>query len=185
MKCLRLYCWSLASLSCLVLVNVNGSTSSEAKQRFTPPGLSLNKFVSAAPLIVAAVCSDGVAMIAAHTSADEEPLLYHDCYQPQQRADDDSETIATEQSLLSVNDLPETYGGPFRVHAIDACGTTLLCAGWRADCEIVAQKCRAIAQSETARFGPQISRLLYYYGHVLATELSFYMAQCAVSERVS
>jgi hypothetical protein len=65
-------CWS-----CLILL-ADGSSPSAAASAAGLEGVNVaSPFVSAAPLIVAAVCRDGVAVVAAHTSTDDEPLLYH------------------------------------------------------------------------------------------------------------
>jgi len=134
-------------------------------------GITPDKFVLAAPLMVAAVCRDGIVIAAAHTSLDDEPLLYHCFSEGQQQKIDHL-----------FQDLPTNYGGPFRIQPIDAYGTTLVCTGWRADCENLVSRCRGLATIEINRFGKPSSD--HMYGRYLAIELSFYMAQCAVSERV-
>jgi hypothetical protein len=185
-------CWS-----CLILL-VDGSSPSSG---FSEKGGGLegvavaSQFVSAAPLIVAAVCRDGVAVVAAHTSTEDEPLLYHSTLQDHTtniNTIDESENkdsdLIDEHSVqargnVNVKDLPLDYGGPFRIHPIDSFGTTLVGAGWRADCEILASRCRSIAASQLASMGPPAQGSLY--GRLVSTDLSMYMSQCAVSERVS
>jgi hypothetical protein len=164
-------CWS----SLILLADGSSASSASSGMEGASP------FVSAAPLIVAAVCRDGVAVVAAHTSTEDEPLLYHSTLQDHIDEDSDSNGV-------NVQDLPLDYGGPFRIHSIDSFGTTLVSAGWRSDCEVLANSCRSIAASQLARMGPppaaDTAGSSTLYGHFLATELSLYMSTCAVSERV-
>jgi hypothetical protein len=158
--------------------------------------LTPDRFVSAAPLIIAAVCSDGVAILATHTAFSDEPLILDD-----DEAHENSTTTATTNNLGDVKmmsnetvsnttitrmprDLPRSYRGPFRINLIDGYGTSLVCAGWRADGEMLAQACRSLASSELAVFGEPSFRTCEY-GHYIASEASLWMAQCAVSESVS
>lgn len=165
-------------LSCLqVLLLADGSSPSSASSGLEGVAVA-SQFVSAAPLIVAAACRNGVAVVATHTSTDDEPLLYHSTSDEQDIVEDKKDTQS-----LRVKDLPLGYGGPFRIHPIDSFGTALVSAGWRADCEVLAARCRSIAASQVISMGPPAPGRLY--GHFCSTELSFYMAQCAVSERVS
>lgn len=131
------------------------------------PGIKPDPFVQAAPLIVAAVCKDGIVVLAAHSSDEDEPLLYGE----------------TTSSDTEFQDLPEGYKGPFRINALDTSGTVLVCAGWRADCEALVARGRGLAQAERRLFGPSASPLAT--GTILSKDLSLYLAQCACSERVS
>jgi hypothetical protein len=173
------YLFLMVSSSSLSFVSVRGGVSNDVEGQGTLPlhGLKPDTFVLAAPLIVAAVCQDGVVVLAAHTTADDEPLLYHSY--PDGDSNSSNETTASSP----FQDLPSTFGGPFRIQPIDAFGTTLVCTGWRADCERLITRCRALATTEMSQFGAPSQRSIY--GRYLATELSFYMAQCALSERVS
>jgi hypothetical protein len=170
-----LLCWSS-----LILL-ADGSSASSALEG----AAGASQFVSAAPLIVAAVCRDGVAVVAAHTSTEDEPLLYHSTLDDSAVESKDSEGDEHSVSIgvKDVQDLPLDYGGPFRIHTIDSFGTTLVSAGWRSDCEVLANSCRSIAASQLASYGPPDTGSSLY-GHFLATELSLYMSTCAVSERV-
>jgi hypothetical protein len=181
-----LLCW----FSLILLAN-GSSASGQGSGLEGVAGAS--QFVSAAPLIVAAVCRDGVAVVAAHTSTEDEPLLYHSTSTLQdidedsnvENKDNDSdEDSSSVQVGVNVQDLPLDYGGPIRIHPIDSFGTTLVSAGWRSDCEILASRCRSIAASQLASMGPPATGSSLY-GHLVSTELSLYMSQCAVSERVS
>lgn len=138
-------------------------------------GVSPDPFVAAAPLIIAAVCSDGVILVAVHTTFANEPLLSDDT------VSSSSSTSSTNNST-SLQDLPKSYRGPFRIYSIDGFGTGLICAGWRADGQILAEYCRSVASDELAVFGEP--RQNDDYGNYLASETSLWMAQCAVSERV-
>ena len=70
----------------------------------------------------------------------------------------------------------------FRIHQIDGHGTSLVCAGWRADAQIMVDYCRSLASTELAVFGE--SKPDSDYGQYIASEVSLWMAQRAVSERV-
>jgi hypothetical protein len=133
-------------------------------------GVNPDPFVAASPLIVAATCSDGVVLVAVHTTFSKEPLLL-----------DHSEVNQTAING-TLRDLPSGYRGPFRIYSVDGFGTGMVCAGWRADGQVLAEYCRSVASDEVAVFGtPQTSAT---YGQYLSSEASLWMAQCAVSERV-
>jgi hypothetical protein len=143
---------------------------------FPLAGVAPNPFVSAAPLIVAAVCSDGVVLVAVHTNFANEPLLLDEA---DMVASDDNKN---QTNTTTLQDLPKGYRGPFRIYSVDGFGTGLVCAGWRADGQILAQYCRSLASEEVDVFG--VPRPNADYGSYLASEASLWMAQCAVSERV-
>jgi hypothetical protein len=162
-------------------------------------GLQPDKFVSLAPLIVAAVCSDGIVMIATHTSYLQEPLLMR---LPDNSQDNssflemsinttDTAINSTQQQNTSEaasnvtlpRDVPLDFRGPFRIQSIDSVGSTLLCAGWKTDGDWLTQTCRDLAESEIANFGPPTTGS--GYGRYIANEASFWMAQCAVSDQVN
>lgn len=186
--CLFLFAISTCNASTSGSVSASSASSSRGKSSL---GMQPSPFVAAAPLIAAAVCRDGVVIVAAHASAQDEPLLYHTYKDNTETNENKDETITngaitTTASVLGT-DLPRDFKGPFRIQAIDAYGTTLVCAGWRSDCDILTARCRALAASETSRMGQQqqpSSCAGNVYGHYLATELSLYMSHCAVSERV-
>ncbi|GKY94151.1 hypothetical protein MPSEU_000381200 [Mayamaea pseudoterrestris] len=152
------------------------ATSKDSNSKFPKPGIKADSFVQASPLVCAAVCRNGVLVVAAHVNVDEsEPLLYysssHDAASARNNSND------TNGSFL---DLPPNFQGPFRIHAVDTRGTCLVAAGWRADGERLLQKCRRLADEERATYGDETSPL---YVRFLAMELSLYLAQCQVSER--
>jgi len=120
-------------------------------------------------------------MVASHVTSSKERLL-RDIIRPEDDAANDNQ----KSSAAIFQDLPELYGGPFRIHTIDRYGTHLLAAGWRADCDLFTAKLRSIASREKAVFGPPTPKWgLPYYARHLAQEASYWMAQCAVSEAVS
>lgn len=152
-------------------------------------GTKPDKFVQASPIIVAAVCSDGVVMVASHTVSVEEKLL-RQVFPEQKGNEENKEMEATKNEDGDNNnnvatrwkDLQEDYGGPFRINKIDRFGTHLMCAGWRADGEMLTEKCRSISSREIAKFGSPKWGLPY--GRYLAMEASLWMAQRAVSDGV-
>jgi len=171
-----------------------GMSVEEKMEHLGLQGMKPDPFVAASPLIVAAVCSDGIAMIAAHTVAAKEKLLRDHTTTPIQENDKDDEaekddtstgTSKESSSLESLiakwRDLQKDHG-PHRINIIDRFGTFLLSAGWRADCELLMDKIRSMASKEVAVFGPPKWGLPY--GRMLATEASHWMAQCSVSEHV-
>ncbi len=145
------------------------TASSSANNNDMPgrAGMKLDSFVTAAPLVLGAVCRDGVALIAAHTSSAEEPLLY---------------TIHQQSSDDWFLDLPENYAGPFRIRRVDRCGTAFVACGWRADGDYLWDKVKAVAAAEILQYGPPS---MTYYRKYLASQLSLCMAQCALSDQVN
>ena len=190
-----------SALVCLLLISFTvvslasssataGSSSNKQPNRLGLPGALPDPFVAASPLIVAAVCSDGVAMVATHTVSSKENLL-RDYRSDENRAndinDDDPEKERGDgkptTAASGLKDIPRDHGGPYRIQKIDRCGTHLLSAGWRADCDLLTAKVRSIASRETSIFGPPKWGLPF--GRHLAQETSLWMAQCAVSDAVS
>lgn len=174
------------TVSLILLVLLCGASPSRGAAttddtRLPLHGVSPDRFVQGAPLTVAAVCRDGVALLAAHAPDDDEPLLYHRHFD-ENGVDERPNQDSTENSP-AFQDLPSDFGGPFRIHPIDGTGTVLASTGWRADCERLVAVAQSLASSERLRYGPpDIGQI---YPQYLATELSLYMAQCAASEGVS
>lgn len=168
----------------------SASSNQERLERLGLQGVRPDPFVAASPLIVAAVCSDGIAMVAAHTVSKKEKLLRN--FDPEKEAktknenkDDESDDKHDKRSSFAKiwKDLPNDHGGPYRINQIDRSGTHLLSAGWRADCDLLVEKIRSLASQELALFGsPQWG---IPYGRMLAQKSSFWMAQLAASEHVS
>jgi hypothetical protein len=173
--------------------------------------LGANPFVTSAPLIVAAVCSDGVALIALHTAFPEEPLLL-DADEGAEDSDDeeglvethqvesssvsegtendkngDNSTISQHNTTVQIKDMPRSYRGPFRIYSIDGFGTGMVCAGWRSHGQLLADYCRDLAKEELQVYGPprmtSSTTSCPEYGHYLATQTSAWMAYTAVLRR--
>jgi len=115
-------------------------------------------FVKASPLISAAVCRDGVALVAEHPSGD--PLLY---YKHGTSSQDTLDSILT------------------RMHTIDAAGASLMTTGWRSDCHRLVDVARDLAASEAQMHSPTHSDDFY---RIVAQKLSLYLATCYSSKAV-
>ncbi|GKY93205.1 hypothetical protein MPSEU_000288300 [Mayamaea pseudoterrestris] len=166
----------LATDATLRFAQASSTASKDSNSKFPKPGIKADSFVQASPLVCAAVCGDGVLVVAAHVNVDDsEPLLY---YSSNDAAD--SATDNSNDANGSFIDLPPNFQGPFRIHSGDTRGTCLASAGWRADGDALLRKCRRVADEERATYGDETSPL---YVRFLATELSLYLAQCEVSER--
>ena len=78
------------------------------------PPSGLDQFVSSSPLTVAAVCSDGVAIVAYHSSGDIEPLLFSSI-----NSSSSSMSYLSPHSTSSWNeDLPQSSRGPLRIEEV-------------------------------------------------------------------
>jgi hypothetical protein len=150
----------------------NGRSVSSSGEGYPLAGVAPDRFVAAAPLIVAAVCSDGVAVVATHTAFRDEPLLLDVL---------DNATVisnATGGNITEIpKDLPKSFRGPFRIHTIDGFGTCMVCAGWRADGQVLVDYCRSVASSEVSVFGEPTAGA--EYGRYIASDASLWMAQNA------
>ena len=160
-----------------------------------------NRFAALSPPAVAAVCRDGVVLVAVHSGPALEPLLV-----PAARAGSEEQSEATSEEdagddsgtkASALEDLPATYRGPFRVSPIDGHGTTLLSVGWRADCAAQAAKCRSLAAEEAATYGLGMGLLGSTggdgedgddavlmgpdYAAGIAADTSLWLAKCAIS----
>jgi hypothetical protein len=176
---------SLNNLVGILLIRDALSSSSSAATDRSKHGIRPDPFVEAAPLVLAACCRDGAVILAAHTVGVDEPLVY---WKPETvtasiTATTSATTTTEDQPQQQVTNLPNPgYKGPLRINSIDRFGTALVCSGWRADCQVLVEKCRSLATAEVMKFG-EPSRM--EYGNMLASDLSLHLAQCAVSERVS
>ena len=186
-------------IQCLFLLSsgANGSTSATtsskqgALQQLGLVGTIPDPFVAASPLLVAAVCADGIAMVATHTVSAKERLLRSDCLMTDNnnKKKNDKEPDKDEGPFHDL--LIESGGGPYRIQSIGSSATTssssschalLLAAGWRADCDLLNAKVRSLLSKETAVFGP--SKWGLPMARQLAQETSWWMTQCATSESV-
>jgi hypothetical protein len=194
--------------------------------------------VVAAPIIIAAVCKDGVAIIAAHppspssdskdengvivdeaTAIQMDPLLYYrpsknsdnndndnnDVSSTQQQSDKDSNDKKLSESTIIIDvtteeddgsipfvDIPIDFGGPYRINnigRISTDGIIVVSCGWRPDCQTILDHCETLLDNEIQIHGRRVSVLSTYtndytISNRLVNQLSYYKAQCAVSERV-
>ena len=173
-------------------------------------GIDRDPFVENAPLVIAVACRDGVAIVAAtepssgtthheklhYCIIDSEPLLYYNAseikemvqkHQPPQ-LNGDTMNINNDNDGYPFLDLPDTYAGPYRIQSLTSDGrrspTFYVSCGWKVDGYIhLRNAARDMVNNERYTFGivddKEISITL------LANQISLYMAQCAVSERVS
>lgn len=190
---------SISSTSSTTSTRSSSTINDEMIERMGLYGIKPDPFVLASPLIVAAVCADGVAMVASHTVSVTEKLMRE--VEPKQKVleqnissistgsnkqqqEDDTDSNRDMDITTRWKDLPvDQHGGPFRINKIDRFGTYLMAAGWRADCNMLAEVCRDISSREVTKFGAPKWGLPY--GRFLALEASFWMAKRAVSDGVS
>lgn len=161
------------------------SQSSRNKQNLGAAGCTLTKdvFVRASPLSLAAVCSDGIILVAFHTAAAMEPLLIDAEEQTNCINESDSTNTVTEnlseddlsKHLSCFRGLPTTGSAPHRIQQLDDNGTCLLCSGWRADGEALANKCRSLLRRDFTKYG-ETNAL------ALAADTSTWLANCAFSD---
>mmetsp|Transcript_15456 Transcript_15456/g.22796 ORF Transcript_15456/g.22796 Transcript_15456/m.22796 type:complete len:303 (+) Transcript_15456:57-965(+) len=185
-------------LAVLLHLPVISHSSSSTSSRSSPSSEFFKeqcKFVSASPLSVAAVCSDGIAILAAHTAPLYEPLLVkttkaNDNVRSDGSSPESDETIEKEMSSTDGQeknemhlDLPSDYRGPTRIELIDELGTSIVCAGWRTDCSSLAAKCQSIVSAEADRYGSGVSSI-EDNGRFLAQSASLWMSNCAFSDSV-
>ena len=183
-----------------------GSSINSARSAEASPSSSLpvhcrhDRFVSSSPLAVAAVCADGVALLAVHTAPSAEALLMEEDaaeHQDTELYSGDSARVEREDASNSFPpDLPLSSRGPFRIEMVDDRGTAILTAGWRADCVALADRCRSVAAAEAAEYGhgspasgdrdgSQLSSSVGdAYSRGVALDVALWMSRCAVSEDV-
>ncbi len=166
-------------------------------------------YVSASPLSVAAVCSDGIALISLHFGLELS-------------SDDGSRREAFNERVIEslFHDLPISSRGPLRIEPIHDNGATttnsmmtsscslrsppamaLITAGWRTDGMALSDAARELMMEETSLYCLPLSVTMgttssdegddaiandqqSYYGRRIADGLSYYMTKCAFSEGV-
>lgn len=169
-----------------LMVGFGDSSSSSSPSAASKGTMGTDPFVSSAPLIVAAVCSDGVALIALHTAFAEEPLLLDFNEVGRNRTSPtpstDKGNTTTTNTTVEIQDVPRSYRGPFRIYEIDSFGTGMVSAGWRPHGQMVADYCRDMASDELLVYGSPRMTLTYCmeYGQYLARKTSQWMAYTAV-----
>jgi len=157
------------------------STSSTSSIPYNKP----DRWVSASPIALTAVCQDGFAFVATHTAPKHEPLLMP--YRNDSEVSKDEEfgnfEVETDKKIQSLKypSLPSTYRGPLRIERVDGTGTCLISAGWRTDYILLTEKCRSIIATEVAKYGKSATM---EYGRILAESVALWMAQCAFSLQV-
>lgn len=183
----------------------SASASSSAARRkpslasLLSSGAPVDPFVSSAPLIVATECSDGIALLALHTSFAEQPLLLDlDELPASPDVDNNGTSLVDETNIVTQNitnttittkvdlqDIPRSYRGPFRIHLIDGFGTSMVCAGWRSHTQLMVDYCRDLAKEELQIYGPPRMSLTHCqeYGNYLAQQTSLWLAYTGVMKR--
>lgn len=161
-------------MRCIVLLIclafAHGSASSSNRGSDTKPVLSGSKpdpWVEAAPLILGAVCRNGVALVAIHPT----PASQNEKNTTNEEIGDNGNNHDHD------DDWTKTYRDTARIYQIDSQGTALLCSGWRTDGEWLAETCRSISRDEVRSFGAPTSP-------ILAEEASLWMAHCTASDTV-
>uniref|UniRef100_A0A7S4HLX4 Proteasome alpha-type subunits domain-containing protein n=1 Tax=Odontella aurita TaxID=265563 RepID=A0A7S4HLX4_9STRA len=166
--------------------NVPGTLESSS-HRFLKA--KVDKFTLASPLAVAAVCQDGVVIIAAHTASSHEPLLLQDDVS---NGNDGSKANIFSDPLEKVEahirpsgpiDLPLGQRGPFRIESIDNVGTVLVTAGWRTDCAALVEKCRQVISDDAAVYS-STGTTGSEHGRFISSSASLWMSQCDFSENM-
>ncbi len=190
----------MVSIICAVSSSTTTSLNTKTITNTKAGPSRIDPFVTSSPLIVAAVCSDGVALIALHTAFAEEPLLLDAEEVLQMNANNTNASTNTSMSIptssdtitatsnattVSIADVPRSYRGPFRIYSIDGFGTGMLCVGWRSHAQLVADYCRDLATEEFQIYGPprMTSTFCQEYGHFLAQQTSAWMAYTTILQR--
>ncbi len=120
----------------------------------SPPNASTsrnvpNRYVQSSPPCVAAVCKDGIAVIALHTNIQSEPLF-------SDKADDSSSSSSSSSSIFP--DIPLISRNPLRIERLDDRGSVLVTCGWRADGMMLADVGRELCSDELMRYGGRQSQ---------------------------
>ena len=134
----------------------------------TYPHNAPDPFLSSSPLIVAAVASDGIALLSLHVAHTAEPLLFN-----QYGKQDEKEH--------ELADLPLDTKGPLRIHKVDNVGSALMMCGWKTDGMVLVDHAREASRKECERYGDHTQQS-GEYGRFLAKTLSFRMAAFAAGE---
>lgn len=174
-----------------------GSTTTSSSTSAEEGGL--NPLVTASPVVAAAVCRDGIVLLALHPSRGTAPISRREAEMTSDKDEDiddeekehdeelqDSTSPKSNNNLRGVlHDLPVDCAGPFRLQALGHGGeggstTTLLTAGWRAD----AQYFTSLVQDTIRRQGTMRETILDE-GRVLAARCSLILASIALDGEVS
>lgn len=147
----------------------DGNGSDIANERNNRIVDGVNPLVQAAPIVAAAVCRDGVVVLALH------PFVAWG-----QKEEDESDTNQTNSTSPKrrLHDVPPEMGGPFRLALLNNKGSmVLLTAGWRADAMAWTERLRDIAKDELRLTGTLSDC-------VLASQASLLLATSESSQKV-
>jgi len=181
-----------------------GSGGTGPAGAFPLAGIGPDPFVGVSPLVVGVVCRDGVLLMAVHTIFSEDSneaewsLMLRESDDrgaavAEGNESNDSETVKLvdgdddEEEEEGVGtkgttttradiDLPRGYRGPFRIHSLGAGAGALVCAGFRTDGAILADRLRSFARSDERVFGIPAN------GGALADRAAAVLSRQAVSE---
>jgi len=117
----------------------------------------INPLVILSPVVTAAVCRDGIVLLAIHG--------------PDVRDEDDDQH---DDATATLKNLPVDCSGPFRIQSLDLQGNALLTAGWRADASYFTMKAQEIVKNERETVGSAIP------ARVLASQFSLLLATSAI-----
>jgi hypothetical protein len=172
-------------------------------------GPGVDRFVAASPLSVAAVCQDGILILATHTSPGQEPLLLMDplssihaaatedkyssegssAPSPDEPTCEEGKTTTTKELYPRLTS--QNYQGPRRISflplssQVNQSGTSsrmcLVTAGWRTDCQAIVQRARGLVSSQQIRYGDDgdTAAATLFF---LSQSLSSWLAHSTVSE---
>ena len=172
---------------CQGMPAIGNPTLSRASQRLAtirggdgaveiPEGM--NPLVVSSPVVAAAVCRDGIVLLACHHKILASPQQQQQ--QPSEVNDDSRDDDVDDSSSQNLfRDLPVEFGGPFRIQSLDLQGTALMTAGWRPHAHYFIAKAQELYKDENETVGSDVSIAL------LASQLSLLLATTAVGSDVS
>ena len=150
-----------------------------------------NRYVQSSPPCIAAVCKDGISIVALHTNIQKNP--YTTPTTTNDRNGDDNS--------CKFPNLPFESRNPLRIERIDEKGSALVTCGWRTDGMILADVARGLCRDEVMRYGKRESSIQIiddndqgtnnsiagdeYYGRWLGWGLVKHLVRSEVRESVS
>lgn len=111
-----------------------------------------NKYVQSSPPCVAAVCKNGVALLALHSNIDPQILPRAQSSNDDNENDKEKRAVNKDDSIL-FPDLMLSSRNPLRIERLDDRGSALLTCGWRADGMMLADAGRDLCRDELMRYG--------------------------------
>ena len=161
---------------------------------------AVDPYVSMSPLIVAAVGSDGIALLTLHVTHTLEPLLLSEEDETEDSVEGDDggdrdRDGPTHVHSSTLKDLPLDSKGPLRIHVLDEVGSSLLLCGWKTDGMVLLDQARSIARKERNLYGKWptpnqgsgksgVSAGGDEYGRFVAHRCVSFLAKCAAGESV-